>query len=475
MPLDAAELARLRAVVAPVQDRLLSLVDARPKQPGFVPGSELTALYHRTFGEELDPVALTGQTDLKSLLNRRNIFPSLGVRGSDKKGGWLIYRVATPAVTDGGASCPPALQRFEDNVIELLRRAANPTEPGEKPRYSLDAGKLANRYGEQLKCRFNWRDFGFSSLRALLEACPRLDVIMQSKEKGGSNKDKMRVIVRGEAGAKQRAAEAEESTSTATAAAHASEASEAAQAAQAAQAARVSEAEEIIRAEKAAEKAEKAARKAEKAAKKEAKAAKKAADDAGGGGGGVVVPYLTDAGEFLAALDASKRSGRALVLDFTATWCGPCQAIGPAFVAMAGEFPTITFAKVDVDAAEDVAEMCRVSAMPTFQVYRGGDKVDELCGAEEGKLRAVVAKHAAPATEKRKRDEAAADETASCAEGDEAAAKAAKKAAKKAKRAAEAGLTEAQAEAAGEAAKAARKAKKAAGKEKKAAWLAGHT
>jgi thioredoxin 1 len=74
--------------------------------------------------------------------------------------------------------------------------------------------------------------------------------------------------------------------------------------------------------------------------------------------------------------------------------CGPCQQIGPRFEAMAAEFPHVSFAKVDVDAAEDVAERCAVTAMPTFQFYRGGARVAEMCGAEEAKLRALLTKHA---------------------------------------------------------------------------------
>lgn len=64
---------------------------------------------------------------------------------------------------------------------------------------------------------------------------------------------------------------------------------------------------------------------------------------------------------------------------------------------MAHEFPQVRFAKVDVDAAEDVAEECGVTAMPTFQFYRSGARVAELCGAEEPELRALVVKHSAPA------------------------------------------------------------------------------
>ena len=183
MPLPADELERLRAVVAPVQANLLKLLDARPKQPGIVPGSELPFLYRSLFGEPLEPLQLTGQADLKAMLNRRNIFPAIGVRGSDKKGGWLIYRVATSSDA-GVASASAKLAQVQDNILELLRRAAHPTETTDVPHYSIDAGKLTDLYGAAFKQRFNYRDFGFATLRALLEACPKLGVVMKGKDAG---------------------------------------------------------------------------------------------------------------------------------------------------------------------------------------------------------------------------------------------------------------------------------------------------
>eukprot|EP01052_Picozoa_sp_SAG31_P008105 SAG31_NODE_401_length_16206_cov_10.920780_4_plen_159_part_00 len=57
-----------------------------------------------------------------------------------------------------------------------------------------------------------------------------------------------------------------------------------------------------------------------------------------------------------------------VILDFTASWCGPCKRIGPYFESFAEKYPTIPAAKIDVDDLDDVAEECGVSSMPTFQV-----------------------------------------------------------------------------------------------------------
>ena len=85
--------------------------------------------------------------------------------------------------------------------------------------------------------------------------------------------------------------------------------------------------------------------------------------------------------------------GKLVVVDFTATWCGPCQRIGPKFVEMAGEFTDCVFVKVDVDQNEETSAACGIQCMPTFQFYKNGTKVAEVTGADENKLRTTVSQH----------------------------------------------------------------------------------
>merc|ERR1712159_128949 len=81
-----------------------------------------------------------------------------------------------------------------------------------------------------------------------------------------------------------------------------------------------------------------------------------------------------------------------VVVDFTATWCGPCQRIAPVFVKLAEEMPDVVFVKVDVDENEDTAGACGIQAMPTFQYYKNGSKVHEFSGASEEKIKEAIAK-----------------------------------------------------------------------------------
>ncbi|GAA6000503.1 hypothetical protein JCM10207_008042 [Rhodosporidiobolus poonsookiae] len=93
--------------------------------------------------------------------------------------------------------------------------------------------------------------------------------------------------------------------------------------------------------------------------------------------------------------DASKLS----VVDFHATWCGPCKAIAPVFQRLAGQYAgRIQFLKVDVDAVPTVAQRFSVSAMPTFIVLKGSSKQEEMKGANPAGLMALVSKYAASAS-----------------------------------------------------------------------------
>ena len=63
-----------------------------------------------------------------------------------------------------------------------------------------------------------------------------------------------------------------------------------------------------------------------------------------------------------------------VVIDFSATWCGPCKKIGPVFEELSKQHQNWTFCKVDVDLIPDAAELYKINALPTF-VYVKDDKV----------------------------------------------------------------------------------------------------
>jgi len=76
-----------------------------------------------------------------------------------------------------------------------------------------------------------------------------------------------------------------------------------------------------------------------------------------------------------------------VVVDFTATWCGPCKMISPVFHKMADENTDCVFLQVDVDDCDEVAAECQISSMPTFQFYKSKAKLGQFSGANAEKLK----------------------------------------------------------------------------------------
>ena len=69
-----------------------------------------------------------------------------------------------------------------------------------------------------------------------------------------------------------------------------------------------------------------------------------------------------------------------VLLDFWATWCGPCQMIAPVLEEIAAENESITVAKVDVDAQRELAIQFGIASIPTLIVMDKGEPVAKMIG-----------------------------------------------------------------------------------------------
>ncbi|KAG0466205.1 hypothetical protein HPP92_017207 [Vanilla planifolia] len=110
---------------------------------------------------------------------------------------------------------------------------------------------------------------------------------------------------------------------------------------------------------------------------------------------------------------AHMSSNKLMVIDFSATWCGPCRFIEPVYKALASRFTGAgaSFVKIDVDELsgsgslgcmvdylignrevdQDIAKEWRIEAMPTFVFVKGGKEVARVLGANKEELEGTVA------------------------------------------------------------------------------------
>lgn len=69
-----------------------------------------------------------------------------------------------------------------------------------------------------------------------------------------------------------------------------------------------------------------------------------------------------------------------VLVDFSATWCGPCKMLGPVFEELSTEINDIKFIKVDIDEHEDLCRKYKVMSVPTLIVFDKGKEVKRNIG-----------------------------------------------------------------------------------------------
>ncbi|EMR11257.1 thioredoxin [Pneumocystis murina B123] len=99
-----------------------------------------------------------------------------------------------------------------------------------------------------------------------------------------------------------------------------------------------------------------------------------------------MVHSISSSAEFKAKISVNSLT----VVDFFATWCGPCRAIAPKIEELSEKYTGILFLKVDVDQHNDLASEYNITAMPTFLFFKGGIKIAEVVGASSSKVEETI-------------------------------------------------------------------------------------
>ena len=74
------------------------------------------------------------------------------------------------------------------------------------------------------------------------------------------------------------------------------------------------------------------------------------------------------------------KSDKPVLLDFWASWCGPCRMQGPIIDQLASSHSNVVFGKVNVDEEPDLASEYGITSIPTLIIFRDGRVIDQVTG-----------------------------------------------------------------------------------------------
>ncbi|MBQ3047563.1 MAG: thioredoxin [Clostridia bacterium] len=82
--------------------------------------------------------------------------------------------------------------------------------------------------------------------------------------------------------------------------------------------------------------------------------------------------------------DNTLKQSQVVLVDFYATWCGPCKMLSPILENVAEELPeNASIAKLDIDDSLEVAKQFNVMSVPTMIIFKDGKEVDRLVGLRQ--------------------------------------------------------------------------------------------
>ena len=101
-----------------------------------------------------------------------------------------------------------------------------------------------------------------------------------------------------------------------------------------------------------------------------------------------MVKVLDTLDDFKSTINGNE--GKLVVIDFFATWCGPCVHLAPEFEKLAEEHTDVVFVKVDVDKNTEASEHVAITCMPTIFFYKNGEQVKKIEGADLDAIKETI-------------------------------------------------------------------------------------